>query len=154
MNSLRPIIPMAALCATTFLIHGCSESETVRKSESGQQGRPAKDNPPASFDLVGSWQSPPRKQKPIPGEWGPTRITMNFTKDGKVESVVDFVEEQPGGVKLKHHGTYHVEGNVLHMVYSYDGEPDVASKTMLSRHGKYLVLTMDNQEIYVCERLK
>lgn len=103
-----------------------------------------------SFDIIGTWHSPPKGRKPFQGEWGETRITMTFTSEGTFKSIVDFMDEEVIEDQLKVTGKYDIKGNLLYMDYDGDGSPN--DPIVLSRQDDFLVMKMDG-EVYTYERI-
>lgn len=55
--------------------------------------------------LLGTWQT-----QLIPSEWGSNRITMTFFADGRIAGTNAYF----GGEALAWHGTYRVQGSLIH----------------------------------------
>jgi uncharacterized protein (TIGR03066 family) len=81
---MKTIYPIAVLISA-LVFSGCTDRQADR--------------------LLGTWQT-----QLIPSEWGSNRITMTFLADGRMAGTNAFLE----GEALAWHGTYRVQGNVIH----------------------------------------
>lgn len=144
------------VCAFSFL--GCgksvsnnetktvtSKNENTNKKNKDEQKKAA----PKKFDLVGTWHSPPRDQKPTKSDWGPWRSVTTYKKTGEMESILTF--QEPGrreGITIR--GKYSVKGDIL---YS-DSEGRDNPPFKLSYRKKHLIMTAPDGSEDVLERAK